>query len=746
MLTFIANLTQYRHWAADPANAEAPLASGDFQVCWEASRAGRVVSNLWTYYSSAAAEANDAAAWEYCEAMAKELAGKVMQQDCDLIAQMRYDLFYPIRDALHSDAMVGRCLDELSPTEISCFGEMSEAYFWDPPNRPPDIFNAAVWWAAQKRGIAVHHLRLPLPNTQPKDPTQHPFTLLPSPLSRSFESTSYDYVAVCPANDYREQELLLASIKDSEVARWLVVSDPGIASGCALPQVSYQAIRDLPFEAGSTRSSILAVAEMGLPIPDALPKGLRDALSNPALVFLWRYFCRALEDGSRAHLMGQWLARASAPRLVFQGYDVWGTVRCFIAGLRRHGVHVLSNQHAGIGADNTRKRTLGLEIPTLCWGNHEVNELRRWRAATSIVSPVGTLRRDYAELKHEYVSHEPKEPLQNNRPKIVLLTSIVGDMGDPVADLSSHQRTWERILDWCDRRSDWDFVIKPHPRYDYSDLYEGWCGTSGRRANLSISRLSARDALRGATVAVLVNIASTVVADACFLQVPIFYLKEAVFSWASSTLDHGIATVHSVEELMDRVELLLDDHSVRNDMLERQARFLRNELRATGADAVALVRAEIERWATPKKDARVPDAPSRWILDLLHLAESTLRGALSKGEASLRFKELGVAGRAHSWTSEDLLPNRSVGDHLLRLPCRWPHFTIGAPTRSQVVCWIYRALPRALRPSLLRLRSILSETCHQDGGVRFCAGERSAYLWEAASQLMSPGRLFRKAS
>ncbi len=746
MLTFIANLSQYRHWAAGISNAGDPLASGDFQVCWEASRAGRVVSNLWDYYSSAEAEANDAAAWEYCDAMAKALAGKVMQQDYDLIAQMRYDMFYPIRDALHSDAMVGRCLDALSPTEISYFGEMDEAYFGDPPNRPPDIFNAAVWWAAQKRGIAVHHLRLPLPSTQAKDPTQHPFTMLPLPLSRSFESTSYDYVSICPASDYREQELLLASIKDSEVTRWLVVSDPGITSGCELPQVSYQSIRELPFEAGSTRSSILAVAEMGLPIPDALPKGLRDALSNPALAFLWRYFCRALEEGSRAHLMGQWIARACAPRLVLHGYDTWGAARCLIAGLRGAGVRVLSNQHAGIGADYTRKRSLGLDIPTLCWGKHEASELRRWRAATSVVSPVGTLRRDYAELQNENASLVPEVPPQNARPKIILLTSIVGDIGDPVADISSHQRTWERILDWCDRCPDWDFVIKPHPRYDYYDLYETWCDASGQRANLSLARVSAQNALRGATVAVLVNIASTVVADACFLQVPIFYLKEAVFSWASSTLDHGIATVHSVEELMDRVELLLDDHSVRNDMLERQARFLRNELRATGADAVALVRAEIERWATPKKDARVPDAPSRWMLDLLHLAESALRGALSKGEASLRFKELAVAGRAHSWTSEDLLPNRSLGDHLLRLPCRWPHYTIGAPARSQVVCWIYRALPRALRPSLLRLRSILSEACHQDGGVRFCAGERSAYLWEAASQLMSPGRLFRKAT
>lgn len=739
MLTFIANLSQYHHWANSRRQKETQLATGDVQVLYEAGCAGLAVVDLWQYFSETDANQLDDAAWSFCDTLARNLAGRVVQGECDVIFEMRYELAYPVRYALVAATLVGRCLDALNPDAVECFGEQSESFAWDPPDIPPDIFNAVVESIARERNLSIELLRLH--DAVDDSSRASPATCEPLELQFSAKAVrsanDVSYLAFSGGHDYSEAEALFLSLVPSEARRWMLVSSPIQSRALNLPQFAVQLLRGMPFEMGSALESIDRLTGANLGEIGHVDSELSQILKSPTLSFVWRHFVDSLKKGVFAYCQGWSVGRAYAPRAGFYGWDAWGFARCCLAGLRAAGARMISVHHSGVGYQRSCRRVKGLATSVLCWGEYDGAALRLYRDSNSKVLAVGSMRSDHADLLEVNQMRRSSHSQPKVRPKIVLLTAQLGNMAMPIVKVSSHKRTLEGIVEWCEACPDWDFVIKPHPRYDYYEIYETLC-QQNRVSNLTIERRNARETLQDATIAVLLNVPSTIVLDCCAMRVPVWFLNETGFaSFPALFTERGVAVVSDIYALRGDVTRVLSNTLFREQMLQRQDEFLRRMIVAVGPEAVANVRVELARLAGDAQGPGAPNKELRWIFDMVELAEIAMRGGMGKREIVNAFADLAKVAEDLAWANLPLVRSDGVGEYLLNLPTAWQFYTREGMARARIVRLINKVLPVSLRPMRKVYRNALRDACYLDGTLARRAGRVTWPLWRAAAMMLA---------
>lgn len=739
MLTFIANLAQYHHWANRRHQQDAQLATGDVHVLYEAGRAGLSVVDLWEYFSETDADQLDTAAWSFCDTLARNLAGRVVQGACDVISEMRYELAYPIRYALVAATLVGRCLDALNPDAVECFGEQCESFAWDPPDIPPDIFNAVVESIARERNIPIELLRLHDKVVDSIHASSKVCELRELQFSAKAVRSANDisYLGLSGGQDYSEAEALFLSLMPDEAKRWMLVSSPIQSWALNLPQLDVQLLRGMPFAMGSAFESIDRLPCTNLGEIGHVDSELPQILKDPRLGFVWRHFVASLKRGVFAYCQGWTLGRAYAPKAGFYGWDAWGLARCCLAGLRAAGASMISVHHSGVGYQRSCRRLKGLATFVLCWGEYDGAALRFYRDSSSKVLAVGSMRRDHADILEMNQLRRASQIAPKSRPKIVLLTAQLGNMAIPIAKVSSHKRTLERIAEWCEASPDWDFVIKPHPRYDYNEIYETLC-QQNRINNLTIERRNVRETLQDATIAVLLNVPSTIVLDCCATRVPVWFLNEAGFaSFPALFEDRGVAAVSDIDTLKKEIAQVLSNTLLREQMLQRQDEFLRRMVVAAGPEAVANVRAELAGLADEDRSPIDPNRELRWILDVVEMAEIAMGGGMGAREIVDAFTDLAKAAQRLDWVNLPLVRSDRVGEYLLNLPTAWQFYAREGMPRVRIVRLINKALPVSIRPARRVYRDALRDACYLDGTLARRMGRVTWPLWRAAAMALA---------
>ncbi|MCZ7590766.1 MAG: hypothetical protein M5U15_00845 [Kiritimatiellae bacterium] len=746
MLTFIANLSQYHHWANGRHQKDAQLATGDVQVLYEAGRAGLPVVDLWEYFYETDANQLDAAAWSFCDALARNLAGRVVQGECDVIFEMRNELAYPVRYALVAATLVGRCLAAHNPDAVECFGEQSESFAWDPPDIPPDIFNAVVESIARERNLPIELLRLHDRVVDSSRASPEICELLELQFSTKAVRAANDisYLALSGGQDYSEAEALFLSLMPDEAKRWMLASSPMRSRALNLPQLDVQLLRGMPFEMSPALESIDRLPCTSLGDIGHVDSELPQILKSPTLGFVWRHFLASLKKGVFAYCQGWSLGCAYAPKAGFYGWDAWGVARCCLAGLRAAGARMISVHHSGVGYQRSCRRVKGLATSVLCWGEYDGAALRLYRDRNSKVLAVGSMRRDHADLLKMNQLRRASQIVPKSRPKIVLLTAQLGNMAMPIAKVSSHKRTLEGIVEWCEACPDWDFVIKPHPRYDYYEIYETLC-QQNRISNLTIERRNARETLQDATIAVLLNVPSTIVLDCCAMRVPVWFLNETGFaSFPALFEDRGVAVVSDVDTLKGEVARVLSNTLLREQMLHRQDEFLRRMIVAVGPEAVANVRVELARLAGDAQGPGAPNRELRWVFDVVEMAEIAMRGGMGAREIVNAFADLAKVAQYLAWANLPLVRSDRVGEYLLNLPTAWQFYAREGMARARIVRLINKALPVSIRPARRVYRNALRDACYLDGTLARRMGRVTWPLWSAAA--MTLARASRVAS
>ena len=733
----VANMWQYESLARNNSLANHAVAGGDLSVLDKARQDSRQIYPLWDGYTENDTRRLDDAAWRYCETVAARLVGRVILNSCDLVERMKYDLFQPVRCALHVSLMADRLLAREKPKEIWCFEEMSTSFIWDPIEQPPDVFNAAVAGTAERRGVRINLIKGSSAVEQP-----HEVELLDfheSSAQKPLPDARIDYLAVCPAYDFIELELLLRSVPEADQSRWMVVTDPVHMNKFNLPSADYHQLFWMPFDLGNIPEIAGELEKNGWPQPDFDEEILSMLLKNPRLHFVWGSFCRSLVTGGRACALGSYLGRAVQPRITLVGQDIMGVTRCFMEGMWSTGVASIANWHAGLGHNYNYRRHIGVRGPVACWGEYDSAEIKLWRDPDARIFPVGTMRADFKDVELAEERQNVQAGVASLR-RIVWLTTKVADVSEPLADMVRHMKTWEKLLAWARRNPDWQFEIKAHPRYDYVEWYRDLITVRGL-TNVRIVTQNAREVLQGADAAVLVNYPSTVAMDACAMHVPLFYLKEANYSWATGLLEgKGIAVVESVERLESECTRLFSNSEMAATMIEQQKQFMARALIAQGEHAVRNMRKAVDDCASTPG---VPEPVAAWMLRLMSVVLSMSYGFKTVASNRKSLLNMRREGQLLSIPAESTDAMREWGRYVMEEIIRRRTVCSNSASRPELIMAVYRTLPSHIRPEIRFLRRWLSQAFHQQSAIQVHNHKSDAKLYEAISLALAPGRLVR---
>jgi len=207
-------------------------------------------------------------------------------------------------------------------------------------------------------------------------------------------------------------------------------------------------------------------------------------------------------------------------------------------------------------------------------------------------------------------------------PRILLLTSAIAAPAHqadlPQINWSGAARTFRALADLARRRPNWEFIIRPHPRYDQIELYERLCATASGRRPWAIDDQTPLATLAAACHAVLaVNNRSSAIVEAALHGA-------AVLLFCPDVVDLDLAAwglnawpqARTIAELEQDLERLCDDPRHRSRRVGESnaaARRFTGDSRLDGVTGCAAVVAELAAagrrdTATERAGAGAPSA------------------------------------------------------------------------------------------------------------------------------------------
>ena len=730
-LVFIASTRQYESFKRSPeALADCVVATSDLDVWVDLKAEGREPINLLDYLDAREAAANKETSWRLCACVADALKGRFLFEGCDLAERIQNDLFHAFAYILNSLGVIQKVMSAEHPESVLYFKEMEKLICWDAPESPVDVFNAIVANCAERAGIPARGnlaLGAETETTQPVYQTSKEVRRqLPQTLA---------VISIGPSIGLNESWALLESVASRGHPSWLLLDD-GTAP-FSVSSLRLTSLLNMPFDLDPI---VHAVNGVGDTVRAALARDPAAALlvQNEHLGFMWDEYSRWLVTAARWYVLAQFLSDALRPDIVLTGYDIFGTLKCFTESLQKCGVHTVSIHHTSFDLSMLRRHQ-GVRGDVVTWGVYDSRDIGVWRETGRILE-AGTFRRDLAPLRDTEIAARTEKsgnkPVSN--PCVVLLTSRVTDLLDAAASSSQHYDDWVELVSYIARHPDWDFVIKPHPRYDYVLLYEEIINRAP--GNVRMFKGSAAEILSVADVALEVNTPSSVAIEASAASVPVVYLKSALYCNLPNALeDGGVVLVETVTEMEKTVARLLTDDIYRAEVLKTQADFMRRAVVASGSEAVRRMFAYMEDVIGSSKQ-EAADPAARWLIDALMCVDYGMRGDYTRGEFLRRMGELRGRGKALDFDRLELFKLGELGPYILNWAV-WQNWPPAVKLSIPLVLWsLHRAFPPSLRPVWRSFRvslihSFLVQADREPGrSVR-------RIKWFLLAMLLAPGRL-----
>lgn len=605
-LAFIANRSQWISFSKRGDLLEGcVVASMDFEVTMELKDKKIPVIDLFKYLDGPVTARIWAEAHSLCEAFANSFRGRVLYRGCDIISLTQGDLETLFVYYLTSYHVASKALEEFSPRRVVHFAEMRHFTFADPPDPPPDIFNAVTAHCAILKGISVWPLRM-LSDSKEDKPRHVIPDVSKTDVWPHFLKVTENQPIVAFCGDYREQQLFVEeAARQNRTDLVLILAEPV----GRLPWLSMYTALALRFDTNQYRKKWReSLFEGCSALGNQLPR-LGEALRSPLFAFFWDRYLDHLLASARYYALGLFLGQTLSPKLLITSYDWFGAIRCLQQTAKVKGASIVSVDHVGMSNLYSERRNRNAFSDVLVWGEHEREGQLRWRDETASVHVVGSLRRDHAELSVSQTADHAgtrgvdlvaKQPL-----KVVLFTTRLTSAFGTSVGTFAYRDSWRQVIELCGRHADWDVIVKPHPNYDYYSFYRTFSYSCP--GNLRVVYGRPRDILPGADAAVLHNCPSTAALDAIGMNVPVVYLRDAVLRELppSPFERYGLILVaDTVAEVEDHILSLLARNGYRENVLNKQKEFFSRIIAATGDEAVAKMNCVVEKVASyGKKDS-----------------------------------------------------------------------------------------------------------------------------------------------
>jgi len=688
--------------------------TGDMVVLSELQSSGCPHVDIWKYLDARKLQKNCDFAKLLCDEIGKVLEGRFTYLQCDIVNECKYDLFRSFCCIINTAYATEQILKEYQPEKIVTFNADSEPVNWTPFLPPLDIFNAVVLWCAVDAGVSTISLELgsfseidslaaPLINPDVRE------RLTPQCCDAA---ERIKVLSMCEGLGRNEQDLLLNRMGREKHTDWVIASSGG--NKWELPYVSLALLRHLPFDTSNFSEKVSTIKADILASISSRSEALGACIfKNDYLDFLWVAFSRWLEGAAAAYALSKFLARALRPQLFLTDLYFMGSKKCVVRGFLDENVDVISVSHSGLDYEHrNRCNFLFNQGHVAVWGPYEALKIREGCDGASRISEIGCLRADLSSLRSNvtplHETNKDNHKKENARKRIIFFTELTPHIlitEDCFPDIC--RDSWRSIIEMCKQHPEWDFIIKPHPRRDYFKLYNSERFKDVK--NLCIVMGSAGNALSGADIAVLVNCPSSVALFAMTADIPVVYLKEAIFPWLRAVVENGGAIpVENTTQLEGKIKRLLSDEDYRGHVLKSQREFLNRAVCATGEDAVDRMLEFIDEIVGQKPPTQDREYTVwRWMLDMIMAIGYIMDEKITLKAFSQRLDELKTKGKDFVFGELDIIKMDRMGAYFLDLPLWYEWIPSGKYTKSRVLWIIYKSIPLEIRPGLREFRHYL---------------------------------------
>lgn len=561
--------------------------TGELVVAYELKRRKIDFLNEWDYLSSSEIEKNNSLSTSILANWYDPALAPLSFMDINLASMAKEDLAYAFLCCLNASTAFRKILDNSSIERIYGF-------FLEPipiiRNGPApahralrSIAQAVIFYLAEQKGITIHKLPLSLPlsnvNIQKQNKSKWSSLkkfLLKSDNAKTTFKASASKVAlifydVMPAYEHAAIIHLFNDIDD-----WNLVS----IKKADLDLLSLS----LPKDHLNKPVTLHEFLNHKNEYTDVIP----EIFNNPHFEFqfnkIWDEMNLAVHYGESYSRLLSFLQ----PDLVIFGHEAFTSDRLLVNISKKRKTQTLAFLHGGLGSKSGFKGIVGDADLIAVWNDRDIEGLHAYGVDYERIVKLGSVRYE-SKLKLYRDNQFKKDGLDKiflkfklvpDKPVILILTTAINvGFSLPFADPSAHLDSIDELLEVVSRRNDLQFVFKPHPGYDYYELYR-------RVEKLEFQNLTFledvdfNEIIAISDMAVLLNYFTTAALESMLSKVPVIYLDSAVYAVRDHTIlldAFRLNLVNSVEELEKKINLLLTDRDYQAQTL-KESDFLINQL------------------------------------------------------------------------------------------------------------------------------------------------------------------------
>lgn len=590
------------------------LVTGDMTTAAELERLGIPFIDEWSYLEPADIDYNRKIAYQLASQWWNEKLGKIEFCGFSLPEVVEQELAMPFEMCLNSRIVFERLLKS---EPFQCI----YGYFLRPVaicrtvpapliRAATSVSQAVLRFLAERAGMPVFSLRLSRPLSM-EGQRWHPRKLEDpqTPFTRSGESRGR--LVLILDTTLRPQERIALERRFSCDSGWRVIrlSTWAVSSGGVLDWV-----RDPPALEGQLQRAWTAYVASQTTYSGPHP----EIFSNPYLLFqferVWAEMRTAVQLGDAFCA----LLNTLQPSLIVLGYDAFALERTLVRVAHSKGVPTVGLIHGGLGHSINSGGLTGDAEYVMVWGQDDVRYLTTYGVDQARLRVVGSLQYDdlYQYLNSASYNNNSNREKMNarqslklpiQRPVVLLLTAnVTMGMAVPCANPTLHRKTWREVVALAARRSDLTFVIKPHPSYDHYEFYR-YLTRSGPPNLFLLENTKLDVALAASDIGVLVNYPSTSGLEALLHNVPVVFLRTAIYHLSGPgdpVKEHGAVLTYSVAELEAAIDRLLRDPRFSEEVRDDAQLLLESVLGDRGQSALDRMMLQFDKIALPAAAAR----------------------------------------------------------------------------------------------------------------------------------------------
>jgi hypothetical protein len=257
------------------------------------------------------------------------------------------------------------------------------------------------------------------------------------------------------------------------------------------------------------------------------------------------------------------------PSIVIFGFESFTIERVLVRIAQSRKIFTIGMLHGGVMPIMAIRSVTGPSDAHFLWSEMDVQAISNYGAYS--LKKIGCIQ--YEDMYFNYVEKRRTQQLPSNkniaknnlkldldRPVIMLVTAEINTgFAAAVAYPHKHRDAIREFLLWVDARRDLQFVIKPHPSYDYYELYRRLLDVN--RPNLKfLEQTTLDEVIEASDLCLMINYCTTASLEAMLHQIPVVYLNNAVYpltDWRDNLSEAGVTRVESIEKLDVAVDKLL---------------------------------------------------------------------------------------------------------------------------------------------------------------------------------------------